>query len=68
MTVVSDTSPVTNLMQIGQLSLLQGVFGVVILPQAVYEELCVIPAQKTIMTSKTGCLFKNTPMKNWSMN
>jgi predicted nucleic acid-binding protein len=60
MTVVSDTSPVTNLMQIGQLPLLQGVFGVVILPEAVYEELCVIPAQKTIIDQQNW-LFVQKP-------
>lgn len=60
MTVISDTSPVTNLIQIGQLSLLQGVFGVVILPQAVYEELCVIPAQKIIIDQQNW-LFVQKP-------
>jgi predicted nucleic acid-binding protein len=60
MTVVSDTSPVTNLMQIGQLSLLQKVFGMVILPEAVYEELCAIPAQKTIVDQQNW-LFVQKP-------
>ncbi len=35
-------------MQINQLSLLQQVFDLVILPEAVYEELCILPAQKVI--------------------
>jgi uncharacterized protein len=60
MTVVSDTSPVTNLMQIDQLSLLQKLFGVVILPKAVYEELCVIPAQKILIDQQTW-LFVQKP-------
>jgi hypothetical protein len=60
MIVVSDTSPVTNLMQIGHLSLLQKVFGVVILPEAVYEELCVISAQKTIIDEENW-LFVQKP-------
>ena len=40
MIVVSDTSPVTNLIQLGHLHLLHQIFGIVILPEAVFEELC----------------------------
>jgi predicted nucleic acid-binding protein len=60
MTVVSDTSPVTNLMQIDQLNLLQKLFGVVILPEAVYEELCAIPVQKSIIDQQNW-LFVQKP-------
>ena len=49
MLIVSDTSAVTNLLQIEQLHLLYEVFGVVILPQAVYEELCQLPQQKEVI-------------------
>jgi uncharacterized protein len=42
--VVSDTSPITNLALIGQLTLLQQLYGNVIIPQAVAEEIvAVIP-------------------------
>lgn len=39
MIVVSDTSPVTNLLIIGRLDLLRGIFGRVIIPAAVAKEL-----------------------------
>lgn len=42
MIVVSDTSPVTNLLLIGKLDLLRGIFGRVIIPAAVAAELYVI--------------------------
>ena len=46
MLVVSDTSPITNLLQIGQLTLLHHLFGQVVMPQAVYNELCELPHQQ----------------------
>lgn len=49
MIVVSDTSPITNLIQIDCLHLLQAVFGHIVIPQTVYKELCEIPTQKTIL-------------------
>jgi uncharacterized protein len=39
MIVVSDTSPISNLAAIGQLELLQKLYGNVIIPTAVYQEL-----------------------------
>lgn len=39
MIVVSDTSPINNLAAINQLSLLQQLYGTVIIPEAVYREL-----------------------------
>lgn len=39
MIVVSDTSPITSLAAVGQLHLLQQLYGRVIIPQAVYEEM-----------------------------
>ncbi len=39
MIVVSDTTPVISLMKVGQLELLQKLFGVVYIPKAVYREL-----------------------------
>ncbi len=46
MIVVSDTSPVTNLLKINQLEILRKVYGIVILPAMVYEELCRLPEQQ----------------------
>ncbi|MDE6714558.1 MAG: DUF3368 domain-containing protein [Lachnospiraceae bacterium] len=39
MIVVSDTTPIISLMKAGQLELLQKLFGVVYIPEAVYREL-----------------------------
>lgn len=39
MIVVSDTSPISNLAAIGQLELLQQLYGSVIISSAVYQEL-----------------------------
>lgn len=39
MIVVSDTTPIISLMKVGQLELLQKLFGVVYIPEAVYREL-----------------------------
>lgn len=42
MTIVSNTSPITNLAAIGQLHLLQAIYGTISIPQAVYDELTVL--------------------------
>ncbi|UBF24527.1 hypothetical protein K9N68_22940 [Kovacikia minuta CCNUW1] len=39
MTVVSNTSPITNLAAIGPLNLVQQLYGSIIIPQAVYDEM-----------------------------
>jgi predicted nucleic acid-binding protein len=39
MTVISNTSPITNLAGIGQLDLLRQLYGTVTIPQAVYQEM-----------------------------
>jgi predicted nucleic acid-binding protein len=39
MTVVSDTSPITNLAAIGQIDLLRSLFGTIHIPRAVWDEL-----------------------------
>jgi len=39
MIVVSDTTPLISLMKIGRLSLLQNLFGEVLVPSAVFREL-----------------------------
>jgi uncharacterized protein len=53
MIVVSDTSPISNLIQINALDLLQQIFGNIVIPTTVFEELCVIPTQKTILENTT---------------
>lgn len=39
MIIVSDTSPISNLLRIGQLPLLQALYGSVVIPDSVYKEL-----------------------------
>ena len=51
--VISDTSPITNLIQIGHLSVLKSVFGQIIIPQSVYEELIELPSQKILLLGNT---------------
>lgn len=44
MTVVSNTSPLINLAAIGQLTLLQPLYGRIVIPQTVYHEMVVMGA------------------------
>jgi predicted nucleic acid-binding protein len=43
MTVVSNTSPIVNLAAIGALDLLRKLYGTVLIPPAVYAEICSAP-------------------------
>jgi predicted nucleic acid-binding protein len=45
MMVVSNTSPMTSLAAISQIDLLRSLYGTVIIPQAVYDELTSLPDQ-----------------------
>ena len=49
MTVISDTSALTNLIKIEQLEILEEVFETIIIPNAVYEELAQVPINKEII-------------------
>ncbi len=51
MLVVSDTSPVTNLIQTGHLFILRELFTEVIIPKTVFEELCRSAGHKDILES-----------------
>ncbi len=53
MLVISDASPVTNLIRIKQLALLNQLFGQIIITIAVYNELCEIVIQKQIIDNET---------------
>lgn len=46
MIVVSDTSPISNLMTIGQLDLLKFVFNKILIPEGVKDELEKLPSQR----------------------
>ncbi|WP_017301502.1 hypothetical protein [Nodosilinea nodulosa] len=39
MIIISDTSPISNLLRIGQLPLLQELYGSVVIPESVYAEI-----------------------------
>lgn len=58
MIIISDTSPVTNLIQIDHLFILKQLFNQVIIPGSVYAELCEIPKQKKILDSESWILTK----------
>ena len=53
MVIVSDTSPITSLIQINQLDLIHKVFGNVVIPESVYVELCRVPNQKDVLDIQT---------------
>ena len=63
MLIVSDTYPITNLIQIDQLDLLKHLFGQVIIPEKVYEELCVYEAQKKEIENRDWLLVKSVTNK-----
>lgn len=51
MIVVSDTSAITNLIQVDLLHLLNLVYGKIIIPRTVYTELCEIESQQKTIDS-----------------
>lgn len=51
MIVISDTSPITNLIQIGKLDILKELFSEIIIPQEVYSELVELDFQENILYS-----------------
>lgn len=60
MIIVSDTSPITSLIQIEQLPLINLVFGQVIIPEKVFKELCEVPGHRSII-EETGWIFIEKP-------
>ena len=60
MLIVSDTSPVTNLLQIGQLDLLRQLFGQVILPKTVYDELGELPSQRMAVDNEPWLIVQSS--------
>lgn len=59
MIIISDTSPISNLLRIGQLSLLQQLYGRVIIPPTVFEEIRALEAFgiDTSWLSNTGWII-----------
>jgi predicted nucleic acid-binding protein len=53
MIVISDTSVISNLIQIGQVQLLHQLYNQIIIPPTVYEELSAIGSQKIFVDKQT---------------
>lgn len=51
MAIVSNTSPISNLAKVGQLDLMQRLYGVILIPNAVYEELLDERAGEAVITA-----------------
>lgn len=51
MMIVSDTSPITNLIQINKLTILKDLFNEILISQAVYGELCELKFQEELLSS-----------------
>jgi uncharacterized protein len=47
MIIVSDTSPITNLALVGHLDILQHLYGSIVIPQAVAQEIAAITPRLT---------------------
>lgn len=50
MIIVSDTSPISNLLHIGEIELLRSTFSRVIIPDAVYREICEVEASRIALS------------------
>lgn len=51
MPIVSNTSPISNLAKVGQLNLIQQIYGKILIPTAVCEELLDERAGETVITA-----------------
>lgn len=65
MIVVSNTSPISNLAKVGQLMLLQQIYGKIIIPTAVYYELTAEGAGELVATAvQTATWIETQPVAN----
>lgn len=51
MVIVSDTTTITNLLKINQIDILKLVFNKIIIPNAVYNELCELPDHRIFLNN-----------------
>ncbi len=65
MIIVSKTSPISNLAQVGRLEILQPIYGKIIIPTAVYNELTAEGAGDIVLFTKLTCFPKTTCHRNW---
>ena len=49
MIVVSDTSPISNLLQIGEINLLRPIFHKIVVPSGVFAEICQVESHKEFL-------------------
>lgn len=65
MIIVSDTSPISNLAMVGQLNLMQQLYGTILIPTAVYEELLDKRAGEIVITAvQSATWLKIQPVQN----
>ncbi len=57
MTIVSNTSPISNLAKVGQLNLIQQLYGKVLIPTAVHEELLDQRAGETVIVAVQSAIW-----------
>lgn len=60
MIVISDTTPILSLLKSGQLELLEKLYGSVIVPEAVYDELTTNPVFEEEKAKISKCPFIKT--------
>ncbi|MEN0002586.1 MAG: DUF3368 domain-containing protein [Bacteroidota bacterium] len=58
MIIVSDTSIITNLIQVGQLKLLEMLFSTIVIPQRVHEELLRIDGRENLLSENPWIKIK----------
>ena len=69
MIVVSDTSPISNLLQIGEINLLRLIFDKVIIPNEVFIEICRIESHKDFLVKQDwGEVLKATLIPHIEFN
>lgn len=68
MTVISNTSPISNLAKVGQLSLMQQLYKTISIPTAVYEELLDQRAGETVITAVQSVIWLEIqPVQNQAL-
>jgi predicted nucleic acid-binding protein len=55
--IVSNTSPISNLAKVGQLSLIEALYGRILIPRAVYEELLDERAGETVIAAVKSSIW-----------
>ena len=61
MLVISDTSPISALYKIGLLDVLRQLYGEIRIPQAVYDELSILPDQLSALTTASWIVTVPSP-------